>query len=226
MTEQGWFDAQEPEVLLRSLGCHPSQRKLRLFAVACCRRIWEALTDGRSRQAVNVAERFADGQATAEELDSALWEAACDVTNLAVDAVIVTSVYQYERTPSSGAGTGSKVTLAPNFPVEAAIAASWKAARGDKPSEQQAQAELVRDIFRNPLSPLLRVVPSWLFWEDRAVQRIALEIYERRTYADLPVLADALEEAGCTYSDVLRHCREPKAHVRGCWVLDLLLGKD
>jgi len=67
--------------------------------------------------------------------------------------------------------------------------------------------------------------PAWLAWNDGTVRRVAAAIYGQRAFARLPVLADALEEAGCNNADMVTHCRGPGPHVRGCWVLDLLLMK-
>ena len=68
--------------------------------------------------------------------------------------------------------------------------------------------------------------PSWLAWNDGAIRKIAQTIYDARAFDRLPLLADALEDAGCTDAAILSHCREPGEHVRGCWVVDLLLGKN
>ena len=82
-------------------------------------------------------------------------------------------------------------------------------------------ANIFRDIFGNPFRPVV-AVPAW--YTPKA-QSIASAIYEDRAFDRLPILADALEEAGCTDADVLLHCRQPAEHVRGCWVVDLVLGK-
>jgi hypothetical protein len=66
----------------------------------------------------------------------------------------------------------------------------------------------------------------WLSWNDGIVPKLAQAIYDDRVFDRLPILADALEEAGCTNADILNHCRQPGEHVRGCWVVDLLLGKS
>jgi hypothetical protein len=68
--------------------------------------------------------------------------------------------------------------------------------------------------------------PSWLVWNDHTVVRLAQGIYEEQAFDQLTILADALEEAGCTNSDLLAHCRQQGPHVRACWVVDLLLGKE
>jgi hypothetical protein len=87
------------------------------------------------------------------------------------------------------------------------------------------QQRTLREIFGNPFRPVA-VEPSWLRWQDGTVVRIARAIYDERAFDRLPILADALEEAGCTNTDILSHCRQSGGHVRGCWVVDLLLGKE
>ncbi len=84
---------------------------------------------------------------------------------------------------------------------------------------------LFRDIFGNPFRHHT-VLPLWSAWNDGIVPRIAGDIYEGRCFADLPILADALEDAGCDETAMLSHLRGPGPHVRGCWALDLVLGKE
>jgi hypothetical protein len=81
---------------------------------------------------------------------------------------------------------------------------------------------LIRDIFGNPFRPVA-FDPAW---RSEAAVGIAAGIYEERAFERLPILADALQEAGCEHPDILTHCREPGTHVRGCWVVDLLFGKE
>src|SRR5262249_42955897 len=83
-------------------------------------------------------------------------------------------------------------------------------------AEQRQQIDLLRDVLGNPFRPVA-LDPSWL---TAAVQAVAQVIYEERQFSDLPVLADALEEAGCDNRDLLDHCRSAGPHVRGCWVVD------
>ena len=83
----------------------------------------------------------------------------------------------------------------------------------------------MRDIFGNPFRPVT-VNPGWLAWNDGTVPRIAQAIYDERAFDRMTILADALEDAGCTDQDILGHCRSGGEHVRGCWVVDLLLGKE
>jgi hypothetical protein len=89
----------------------------------------------------------------------------------------------------------------------------------------QVQCDLLRDICGNSFRSATRQL-TWLAWNDSTVPRIAQTIYDDRAFDRLPILADALEDAGCDNADILNHCREPGEHVRGCWVVDLLLGKE
>jgi hypothetical protein len=82
-------------------------------------------------------------------------------------------------------------------------------------------ANLIRDVFGNPFEPVA-FDPSW---RAEAVFGLARGMYESRDFTPMPVLADALEDAGCADADILAHCRGPGPHVRGCWVVDLVLGK-
>jgi hypothetical protein len=90
------------------------------------------------------------------------------------------------------------------------------------PAEKGAHARIIRDIFGNPFRPLV-VDPAWLIPTVTTLARI---IYDDRAFEQMPDLADALEAAGCDNEEVLAHCRGPGEHVRGCWVVDLLLGRE
>jgi hypothetical protein len=92
-------------------------------------------------------------------------------------------------------------------------------------NESDAQIKLLWDVVGNPFRPVA-IAPNSLTWHSGAVPTLAQVIYEEHHFDDLPVLADALEEAGCTDSEILNHCRGPGPHVRGCWVIDLILGKS
>ena len=84
---------------------------------------------------------------------------------------------------------------------------------------------LLREAFGNPFRPR-RQDPAWLAWNDGAIRKMAQTIYDDRAFDRLPLLADALEDAGCTDADILSHCRTPGDHVRGCWVVDLVRSVD
>ena len=87
--------------------------------------------------------------------------------------------------------------------------------------EEAFSVALFRDIFGNPFRPAT-FAPEW---RTEVAVGIAAKMYDARDFGNMPVLADALQDAGCEHPDILSHCREPGTHVRGCWVVDLVLGK-
>jgi hypothetical protein len=93
-----------------------------------------------------------------------------------------------------------------------------------KAEARQLQCHFLRDVVGNPFR-FVYLEPNWLQWCNEAVRRLARDIYDERRFGELPVLGDALEEAGCDVPEVLAHCRAPGPHVLGCWALDLALGK-
>jgi hypothetical protein len=187
--------------MLTYLGRRISDRKLRLYGCAGCRRLWPFLRDERSRKAVEVSERYADGLASEAELQAA-----------AVLAQEAATALQAVRFGANAALTAAMTTQTAAQAAERAAVAA-------------ADADMLRDLCGNPFRAV-RLDPSWLSWNDGTVPKMAQAIYEDRLFKDLPILADALEEAGCNRADLLLHCRLPGLHQRGCWVLDLLLGKE
>lgn len=90
---------------------------------------------------------------------------------------------------------------------------------------QPAAIDILGDVLGNPFRPV-QIERGWLGWNDRTPERIARRIYEERRFEDLPILADALEEAGCTLPEMLEHCRQPRTHYRGCWLIDMILNRE
>ncbi|QEL19064.1 hypothetical protein [Limnoglobus roseus] len=211
MTDAEWAAATEPKLMLECLRARgaASDRKLRLFAVACCRRIWSALPDEAHRTAVEVAERYADGRETNDERDfwwqeshDACWVIPGDRSDLhhAARAACDTVAEKMEE-------------VLPYFPSVGRF--------GDLPEEveRKAQADLLRCVF----NPFASFDPAWITPTAYALAEAA---YEDRAWDRLPILADALEDVGCEDSAVLAHLRGDGPHARGCWVLDLVLGKS
>jgi hypothetical protein len=207
VTEQEWLRCTDPETLLAFLRATGSTRArpLRLFACACVRRVWGRLRDERSRRAVLVAEEYAEGLAGAGDLQAAQ-EAA----------------WLLWGTPATTAAADAARPDANETALEAARHASW-ACPGARVAALRVQADLLRDIWANPFRPAPAVEGAW---RTATVLTLAQAIGRERQFGDLPVLADALEEAGCTTAEILSHLRGPGPHVRGCWVLDLLTGRE
>jgi hypothetical protein len=108
----------------------------------------------------------------------------------------------------------------------AEMRAAWPRAAWVEEVAAAARSALLRDLFRNPFHPVPIIDPAWLVWNGGVVRKMAQAIYDARRFTDLPILADALEEAGCTNAEILSHCRGPGPHVRGCWAVDLILGQE
>jgi hypothetical protein len=196
-----------------------SPRKIRLFAVGCCRRVWPFLVDDRSRKAVEVAEGYADRLVDESERASA--EAAAS---------------EAARASPMFAALASKMTIAKKVPVHRVVIYT-PVDLVNRPEDTQArnceQAHLLRDLFGPWLFRPVTLSPSVRTWNDGCVVKLATAIYEERSLPEgtlssvrLRVLADALEDAGVTGPDILGHLRQQRGvHVRGCWAIDLLTGR-
>ena len=237
MTEAEWLSAVDPGRMLRFSPPNEAIRKTWLFKCVCCRRIWHLLTDARSRRAVEVAERYADGVATLDELSEAAKEAAVAVqftpSSLEVEGMegynspLRTAAEAAECTASNSrfVALGIAQWVAAAFGSEAATSnPPYNSADYLNAHSQASQfiSTAIRDIFGNPFRPVV-FTPEWR--TDTTVS-LAWQMYELREFSAMPILADALQDAGCDNPDILNHCRNTaQVHVRGCWVCDLVLGK-
>jgi hypothetical protein len=235
LTEPEWLSCADPLQLLEHVKGVASDRKLRLFACACCRRVWDFLTE-RGQQAVEISERYADYLATPEELLQAqglaeydgvgwvAWEAVgWSAPTAAREASLNAVQLRAERARLS---VWERQYEEENVGVEhdeIATRAAEQASRV-RAEEHSKQCLLLHDIFGNPFRSA-SIDTVWLAWNDGTVRKVAQGIYEDRAFARMPLLAECLESAGCTNSDILAHCYQSGGHVLGCWVLDLLLGK-
>jgi hypothetical protein len=240
MTEQDWLTREDPDTLARYLwwaldAVPPApryQRKFRLFATACCRLVWERLTDKRSRTAVELADQFMDDPERENERVAAAgraFDAAMQFTTARRERYRV----EDELTSFGFPPLGSR----PDFEELAAQAAfgliAWATNDGARAVELAMRAlptgraavalQLLRCQFGNPFRPVV-LDPAWLGWSGGSVRELAEHIYLDRAFDLLPILGDALEDAGCAEATLLDHCRAPGPHARGCWVVDLLLG--
>ncbi len=225
--EKQWLASTHPTWMLEIVRTKMSQRKLRLFAVACCRRTEHLFVDARCHEALEVAERFADALATSNErLSTAVRVRECrrgSVGRQSKNGVVDNAVGHAQLAASFLCGS---------FPFEAAQAALTFCPRAlafmaddflaTQRQEELHHCDLLRDIVGMPFQKR-RADPSWFTSNTVSLARA---IYDNRRFDDLPILADALEEAGCVDEIILAHCRETPTHARGCWVLDLLLGTE
>jgi hypothetical protein len=227
MTETEWLTCGDLEPMFGQLSSALSERKLRLFGVACCRRISQLLVGEHNRAAVEVAERFADGLAGARELRDAQAAAKEEWEHTwAGDDV---RAYPQAENPGEWVACEQAELAATEAADHSAVSVGDHTAGFDETSwdaafvsERAAQSSLLREIVGNPFRPV-SLDSSWL---TRSVRVVAQAIYDERRFEDLPILADALEDVGCADADILSHCRSTGPHVRGCWAVDLLLGKQ
>lgn len=202
VTELQWKRGRDAVRLLSGLTVTLSERKRRLLACAICRRIWDRLDDDRSRQAVEVAERLADGQANSDEVRTSSGKAA-------TAAGVLTSQGDLEAAAAAKACQDCLSADAASAALRASVSSYRRRGR-----ERQAQCELIREIVGNPFRPLK---PRHFAAE---VVELARAIHEG-DHALYPLLADALDDLG--ESEAAEHCRTGK-HLRGCHVVDWVMG--
>ena len=143
-----------------------------------------------------------------------LWDRMDKASRAATDAA--------ERSAEALKGITARGLRSARREAELAVAFAAGRSLNMRKAERAAQARLLRDLFGNPFQPA-RLARAW---RTPTVVALAQAMYEDRRFDDMPLLADALEESGCTEEAILKHCREPGEHVRGCWVVDLVLGKE
>jgi hypothetical protein len=248
MTQSDWTACTDPAPMLEFLRGKASDRKLRLCACACVRRIWHLLTDDRSRQAVATAEKFADGLATERDLEAAQI-AALRAAKMKARPEPMRHHDQglYLRAANAATGTTNQdawwaASTAPDTAARAAGIESGAKGPAEDPSRagqsarlllehRRAQTAILLDVFDNPFRAVT-VSPLLLTWRNSTIPALAQSIYDNRSPsgtldpARLSELASLLGEAGCQDAELLEHLRGPGPHIRGCWVVDLLLGKS
>ncbi len=208
MTESEWLTCTNPMLMLEFLQGKGSGRKLRLFACACCRRVVRLLSEKQYRDGLAVAERIAEGVGT--EAERAEASVSHPWYSDLVGCALIADPFEAARAAQYYAAKAVRIEVS-NDKVNTA----WI-------TERTAQTDLLRDIFGQACHPIL-VDPDWL---TSTVVTLARVGYDDRAFDRLPILADALEDSGCTDQTILDHCRSGGEHVRGCWVLDLLLDKE
>jgi hypothetical protein len=205
MTDTEWLACNSPEEMLLYLRGRASGRQLRLFAVACCRRGWDRITVSALKELVERVEQYVDRPTSEAEWREAFRSVPSDYFTA------------YVAWPDA---------------LRAALTVShgWRGLEGRRRQtrhrrEPAAQCSLLRDILGNLFKPLA-IAPVVLGWQGGTVVKLAAALYEGRRWEDMPLLGDALEEAGCTDQAILDHCRGPGPHARGCHVVDAILARS
>lgn len=242
MTEAEWLTCSQPSSMLAFLRRDVSDRKLRLFACACCQGIAGCLVD-ETIALLAVAERFADGAASSLERKGAREKALNagwhpdEITKNARGSAKTSVFWTLARKAYEAATETSRIAASVAVQLRANrlvaeptdVPADWTAWREPIEAEERAShAQMLRCIIGNPF----RVSTLRANWQTPDVFSVARTVYDDRPAPSarldsvrLSILADALEDAGCDDAAILAHCRDGGIHVRGCWVLDLILGR-
>ncbi len=222
MTEADWNESTDPLTLMQYMAGLVSSRKLRLLMCAWGHDVFPNILDDASWNAVFVAERYADGSADRSELMAAYQDALSAWKSIDFEwgGRHGKSIRSGKRLQSSkNAADVARHACDPQLCDRAIISPlRWRL----KGTTQYRLVNHIRDLFGNPFRPVA-VDPAWL---TSTAVAIAHGIYDDRAFDRLPILADALQDAGCENDDILSHCRSEGPHVRGCWVVDLVLGKE
>jgi hypothetical protein len=223
MNEQGWLGGTDRNRLLDFILPQASLRQRLLLACACLRRVWPLLDD-LCRRYVATLERWADREAGLPLAEQ--WAETRATPGLAASgdraeaARLACALLDVESMTAGEEKARDLVVRAAHLEVALELELGV-----DDQAASRRQAGLLRELFGNPFRPS-RLDPAWRRGHDSVAERLARAIYAERRFDELPVLADALEDAGCADRAILAHCRGPGEHVLGCWVVDLLLGKS
>jgi hypothetical protein len=239
LSEGFWLASSDPgEILYHVRNC-ASPRKLRLYCVACCRALlgpW--LGRDWCGPGLDVAQRYAEGLAADEQREQHRRRAE-EAHNYLAD--LDRTQFHIARRGEMLAASAVMLALAPDGDESFATACRCSRDSAAAPAhlafrnlpttcdEQErnadaVQCELARELFGNPFRPV-KIDPTWLVVNDGAAAGLARTIYQEQRFGEMSILADALEEAGCTDEAILAHCRSGAGHVLGCWLLDALLGQ-
>ncbi len=231
--ESDWLAATTlPQVFTRQPDRAKDCRLKRLFAVACIRPVMKRLPPAPRLQGVfDATESFAEGSLTRTQVAQirktikTAQRALGPVTNNRAEVnvgPVEEATYEILRALDCATVPTLSLWLSAEFAQQAVAAFARPAWRDACDRAALDHVALARDIFGNPFRPVA-FDPAWRCADATG---IAARMYDSRDFSAMPVFADALEEAGCTHPDILLHCREPGVHVRGCWVVDLVLGKS
>jgi hypothetical protein len=232
MTEAEWLACTDSTGMLSWGDFSLSERKLRLFALACCSFMRHLIRQESLKTALETVARYTEGTAAVSELATShgvaqevcegLLHLGRDSTEREIAEWAASKAVVYATLPPPEDGESPKYPW--NYAIYHVIGwePAWSVYRAVSKRKWKRVAALLRDIAGNPFRPVT-IILTWLTWNDGRAVKLAQGIYDEGAFDRLPILADALEDAGCTNADILDHCRQPGEHARGCWVVDLIL---
>jgi hypothetical protein len=212
VTEDEWTTSEDPDLLLeaaKSLKWLPA-RKARLFSAGCFRLVWDKITADDIRLAVEMSDARADKKISQQELERHRYP--------------MTKASEFVRSWLAVAIQSLATSnLNPGHVAHQVRAATENSVYGfsRRGVPCQPQADLVREVVGNPFRP----VTFDQQWRTSDTVGLAQAIYDDKAFERMPILADALMDAGCEEEQIIGHCRGVGPHVRGCWVVDLVLAK-
>jgi hypothetical protein len=216
MSQDDWTVAEEPVALLKMVEPIASDRKMRMLACGCCRLIWDDLSLEPVRAVVEMSEKYADGLVSADDLNESHNRAVITFVNTLHEQVRLLTEDPAEFTRFQKAARVNDCCHVGKLSSEKV--SDLLSAQGVK----ERGSELLREIFGNPFRPV-SFDPAW---RTSTAVALAQQMYDGRDFSLMPIPGDALQDAGCEHADILDHCRSAGPHVRGCWVVDLVLGKE
>lgn len=230
MTKQEWQESTDVLPMLRFTASGTSRRKLGLLLHSAIHRHHQLVLDRRSLEAIKLADEHLENPVHPGRIDPILRDAE-------------TAIRESPHAPGFAAehfarfvndyllfvtrGTNGDVIGILEWFLRAAMFC-WVDSEAHRIESRRQESALLadhlRDIIRNPYT-LGWVDPDWKRWNDETIVRFATSIHQTGCYEEMPIFGDALEEAGCDDEQILDHCRADQEHVRGCWVIDLVLGR-
>jgi hypothetical protein len=222
MREAEWRACTNPQWMLAFLRGKVSNRKLRLFACGCCRVLFSDffIFDSGIEGAIETAEWYAEGLVGEDVRQDAEQAARTVEFGTSYDTLVNQALVATVSETLSAADVWAYLT---RYSQEYAHD-DYRILSPDKLA--LCGCRVLRDIFGPlPFRPVI-VETSWATWNDGTIPKLAQAIHDDRAFDRLSILADALEEVGCSNPDILDHCRKPGDHGWGCWVIDVLLGRE
>jgi hypothetical protein len=208
--------------MLEFLRGKATDRKLRLFACACVQRAWPALPQGLTHEVVRLSEDYADGKATSRDLGRFLKPVRHPVLHPSNFVTLsLAPLLDTDFSPQAASEIANAVTRFVGWECRGGRPRQYVIHQEIVQAERKTQTTLLRDIMGSPFRSIT-LEPACI---TPTVTTLAQVAYDNRAFERLPALAGALEEAGCRDPDILAHCRGPGPHVKGCWLVDLILGK-